>query len=393
MSIIGYPLPPLKHASMFLIAFKMLVNSRKKFIGMLVGATFSAFIIMQQPGIYQGISERLVAQIQSIKEADLWVMGNESWDFSDPTYFNSMDIYRIRAIPGVLWAKKIYRTWSTMIHLRTNKSMAWELIGIDRKTLMGLPQEFIAGDRNSIYLANSIIIDGYALKQLENSNHETIHLGDKLVDGSKTWTVTGITKPLRTYQVHPKCYMLNEHIPAASSKPYFILVKTKPLVEPIQVALAIHQLTGYDALTSTQFVVRALEFFKAKTPIILIFISIAILGFFIGLVIMWQIFSNFILTHAHQFGMLKMLGVSNQLLVKMVLFQVGITGGVGYVIGLCLALLFGVIFYDTAIAFHLTWQIVLLGALGTLLMVLVSSFFSILKILRLDTVDLCRDLN
>ena len=87
----------------------MLLNSKKKFIGMLVGTTFSAFIVMQQPGTYQGVSDRLVMQINVIKEADLWVMSTQSWDFSDPTYFNSTDIYRIRAIPGVLWATKIYR--------------------------------------------------------------------------------------------------------------------------------------------------------------------------------------------------------------------------------------------------------------------------------------------
>ena len=52
-----------------------------------------------------------------------------------------------------------------------------------------------------------------------------------------------------------------------------------------------------------------------------------------------------------------------------------------------------VIFHDTNIAFHLTWNIALLGALGTAVIIGLSSYFSTLKVLRLDTVDLCRDLN
>ena len=117
------------------------------------------------------------------------------------------------------------------------------------------------------------------------------------------------------------------------------------------------------------------------------------MGFIIGLIIMWQIFNNFILTHLHQFGMLKMLGVSNRALRNMVLFQAFITGGIGYLMGLILALLFGLIVHDTQIAFHLTWKIALLGALGTAVIIVLSSCFSIIKVFRMDTVDLCRDLN
>lgn len=385
--------PSMRHISLFNIALKILFNSKKKFWGMLVGATLSAFIIMQQPGTYQGVSDRLVIQIQSIKEPDLWVMSRESWDFSDPTYFSSMDIYRIKNIPGVLWAKKIYRSWYTLTHAKTGKTISWELIGIEPETELGLPTEIIAGDRNSIRRPNSIMIDGYALKQFETEQHQTIALGDELLDGQRKLIVTAITKPLRSYGTHPKAYMLNNHIPSLSTRPYFILVKVKPNIDPHQVAQAIHQLTSYDALTPPEFMQRALKYFREKTPIIIIFISVAILGFSIGLVIMWQIFSNFTLTHLHQFGMLKMLGVSNTLLMSMVLFQASIMGGLGYLIGLCLTLLFGMIFHDTNIAFHLTWQIALLGALGTTVIIALSSYFSTLKVLRLDTVDLCRDLN
>ena len=383
----------MQRLNLLMVALKMLLNSRKKFVGMLVGASFSAFIIMQQPGTYQGVTDRLVAQIHSIHPMDLWVMGRESWDFSDPTYFNALDIYRIRSIPGVLWAKKLYRSWFTVFHPKTQKMISLELIGVDPRTLKGLPNAMLAGDRDSIRQANAIILDGHALKQFETSNHVTVAIGDKMLDGPRTLIVTGMTQPLKTYSSHAKAYMTYDHIPGLSGRPYFILVKAVSGA-PIQpIASAITSITGYDALTTSQFSARALQFFREKTPIIIIFISVAILGFTIGLVVMWQIFSNFTLTHLHQFGMLKMLGVSNALLIQMVFFQAAIIGGAGYLIGLMLALLFGVIFHDTNIAFHLTWGIVLLGAIGTALIISIASYFSISKVLRLDTVDLCRDSN
>lgn len=371
----------------------MLLHSKKKFAGMLVGATLAAFIVMQQPGTYQGVSDRLVAQIRAIKEPDLWVMSTESWDFSDPTYFNSLDIYRIRSIKDVLWAKKIYRSWLTLNHLKTFKIMNWELVGVEPETLIGLPKEMLAGERESIYRANSIIIDGYAVKQFETSNHQTLKLGDIMGEGQRKLVITGIAKPLRTYAPHPKVYMLYDHIKSLSQEPYFILVKVRSGANVEKVAFAIRQYTGYLALSTPEFVKRSAQYFREKTPIIIIFIAVAILGFVIGLVIMWQIFSNFILTHLHQFGMLKMLGVSNGMLTNMVVFQATVIGGLGYFIGLFLTIMFGVIFHDTNIAFHLTWQIALLGALGIVIIIALASYFSILRVLRLDTVELCRDLN
>ena len=84
---------------MLTVAYKMLINSKKKLFGMLVSATFSAFIVMQQPSIYQGVADRLIAQIQSIKGVDLWVMSQESATPDQPTHFKPIDLYRIRSVP------------------------------------------------------------------------------------------------------------------------------------------------------------------------------------------------------------------------------------------------------------------------------------------------------
>lgn len=383
----------MQHINLLFVAFKMLVKSKKKFFGMIVGATFSAFILMQQPSIYRGITDRLVAQILLTQDADLWVMDSKSSSFEQPTNFNPIDIYRIRSVPGVSRAVNLYRMWLPIEHLKMKKKMNWEVIGVDPDSLVGLPENIIAGNRDNIHYSNAVVIDGYSLKQFETEKKETIQLNDKLEGGGRNWVVTGVTKPLRTYSYQPKVYISSDHIPNISDYPSFIVIKVSPLFDIGQVARNIHQLTEYDVLTTAQFSERTMLFFRQKTPIIVNFISVAVFGFFIGLIMMWQIFSNFILTHLHQFGMLKMLGVSNFLLVKMVSFQAAIIGGIGYFIGLLLTFLFGAIFYDTIVAFHLTWQIALLGVLGIVLNIALSSYFGILKILRLDTVDLCRDLN
>jgi putative ABC transport system permease protein len=56
------------------IALKMLFGDRGKFFGMVVGLTFAALIMTQQPGIFLGLMTRTYASIEDVPIADTWVM-------------------------------------------------------------------------------------------------------------------------------------------------------------------------------------------------------------------------------------------------------------------------------------------------------------------------------
>lgn len=371
----------------------MLTYNRKKFIGMLIGATFATFILTQQPSIYQGITDRLTTKISLLSnDVDLWIMSDTSSNFEHPTYFNQMDMYRIRSVTGVQWATQIYETWQQIKHIKTNSSKVWQLIGVDRNNLLGLPQKMQRGDRDAIRYSGAMIIDGYSVQQLETKDKKTIGLEDKMVRGPNSWFIAGVTEPLRSYSQTPTAYMASHYLPDRDNSPSFILVKVHPSLNISEVAKTIRSSTGYLALTTAEFIARSNKFFREKTPILVGFIAVAVLGFIIGLIIMWQIFNDFVLTHQHQYGMLKMLGVKNILLIKVVLFQASIIGSVGFILGLGLTMIFGLIFHNTTVAFHLTWQIILLGLLGSIIIIICASIFSLFKVIRMDTVDLCRSL-
>ncbi|WED42830.1 ABC transporter permease [Legionella cardiaca] len=382
-----------QHINLLRIAFIMLISSRKKFIGMLIGATFATFIVTQQPSIYQGVTERLTKKIRLLgNEIDLWVMSESSFSFEHPTNFTPMDIYRIRSIPGILEVTPLYVNWLHIQHLPTKSTKVWQIIGVDPDSLIGLPRTMSQGERLSIRHTNAMIVDGYSLQQFETKNKHTLAIGDKMVQGQNAWIISGVTKPIRTYSHTPVAYISSNHLPNIIHTPSFLLIKIKPSFDRIQVANNIQKITGYSAFTPAQFIERSNKFFREKTPIVISFISVAVLGFIIGLIIMWQIFNDFIITHNHQYGMLKMLGVGNFLLIKIVLFQAAVVGILGYLLGLMLTALFGFVFHDTTVAFHLTWQISLLGAIGAIVIIIFSSLLSLLRVIRLDTIDLCRNL-
>ena len=207
----------------------MLMYNRKKFISMIIGTTFAAFIIMQQPAIYQGVIDQLTKQILSINEPDLWVMTTNAEDFTDPPHVNMIDSYRIKSVPGVVWVRKLYRGWYTFYHPATGNTRDWQLIAVDPETLLGLPKEMLMGNSNQIRKTNAIIIDADSLKQLETNDHKTIALGDTLMTDTKPWHVVGITKALRTFSAAPKAYITSNHLPNAMAWASFLLVKVRVL--------------------------------------------------------------------------------------------------------------------------------------------------------------------
>ncbi|QEH36272.1 FtsX-like permease family protein [Aquisphaera giovannonii] len=91
------------------IALKMLVGDRAKFVGIVIGLTFAAALIMQQGSIFCGLMMRTCAQISDIKGADLWVMDPSVRFVDDVKPMLESNLQRVRGVDGVKWAVPLYK--------------------------------------------------------------------------------------------------------------------------------------------------------------------------------------------------------------------------------------------------------------------------------------------
>ncbi len=91
------------------IALKMLVGDRAKFLGIVLGLTFSALLITQQGSIFCGLMLRTCGQITDITGADLWVMDPTVRYIDDVKPMLENSLYRVRGVEGVLWAVPLYK--------------------------------------------------------------------------------------------------------------------------------------------------------------------------------------------------------------------------------------------------------------------------------------------
>lgn len=391
---LGEKLLPTQFMGLMRVALKMLVAERNKFIGMIVGATFSCFIMTQQPAMIKGATQQATNLISLIKSVDLWVMSPGSQWLESPTDFNKFDIYNIRSTLGVEWAVRLINAPLKGTTSLTNMSQTWIVLGVDRQSLIGLPEKMIAGQRDDIKQNNTLIVDGQYIKQSYLGKETSINIGDRMEFLDTELTVVAISKPLQSLIIHPRVYITNdtlERIAGERKLPSFILVKAVPGTSIKELAERIYNQTGFVAYTPQEFKDITLDYYLKRTSLMLALFIVSTMGFIIGLISIGQIFYSLTLTHLYQFGILKVLGTTNKMIAKMLLFQAAVVGGMGYFFGVLLAVIFGLIVYNTSIVYQISGELLMWVALAIAIIITVSAYLSIRMIFKFDTVELCRD--
>jgi putative ABC transport system permease protein len=83
-------------------------------------------------------------------------------------------------------------------------------------------------------------------------------------------------------------------------------------------------------------------------------------------------------------GSLKAMGASNGLLFIMIILQTMLVGALGSSIGMGLASLTSIISKNSELAFYMPWQIPVVTVLATTLITVLTTIFSLWKVLRLE---------
>ena len=85
-----------------------------------------------------------------------------------------------------------------------------------------------------------------------------------------------------------------------------------------------------------------------------------------------------------QFGVLKAMGTSNGVLLRMILLQAMLVGSIGYGMGVGLTALFGFSMRNTILAFKFPWQLLLFSGIGVTLICMFAALLSIRKVIKLE---------
>ena len=101
----------------------------------------------QQASIFCGLMRNTTSQIRDIDGADIWVMDPNVQFVDDIKPLSDNDLYRVRGVPGVDWAVRLYKGLARA-RFDDGNFQQMILLGLDDATLVGAPREIVARQRS-----------------------------------------------------------------------------------------------------------------------------------------------------------------------------------------------------------------------------------------------------
>jgi len=378
----------------YLIALKMLMGDRGKYLGLIMGLTFAALLITQQSSIFTGLMTRTYSFINDLSQPDIWVMDPKVQFIDDIKPLQDTELFRVRGVSGVEWAVPLYKGL-LKARLEDGNFQIVNVLGLDDATLIGGPPQMIEGNLSDLRRQDAIIVnDVGAATRLAKRPKEAggkptpLQVGDVLEINDRRAVVVGISRVSRTFQSQPVVYTTysraTNFAPRERKLLSFVLVKTADGVNPTELARKISKNTGLAAYTAQEFKDLTYNFYMKSTGIPINFGIAVMLGFLIGTAIAGQTFYNFTLENLRYFGTLKAMGTTNGVLLRMILLQALVVGVLGFGLGVGGAALFGYLMRGSELAFRLVPEILLLAGGAITLIIVLSALISIRKVMKLE---------
>lgn len=323
------------------VALRMLVGDRGKYWGLIMGVAFASHLMSQQVSIFVGIIKRTASQIVDVSDAGIWVMDNKVRFIDEAPGLPETDLNRVRGVPGVLWAVRLYKG-QVRARLEDGNYRNVVLFGLDDANLVGAPRKMLRGQLSDLRRPDAVVID--------KAGHEYMWPGESFREGRELYlndrraVLVGICEATPPFTTMPVLYTRYSaaagFVPRERNLMSFVLADPQPGQDAAEVCAAIEARTGLMALTRDQFFWKTINYFLGSTGIPVNFGITITLGFIIGAAVTGQTFYLFTVENLKQFGALKAMGVTNGRLIGMILLQAFVVGVMGYGMGIGLTAAF-----------------------------------------------------
>ncbi|MFW6316655.1 MAG: FtsX-like permease family protein [Cyanobacteriota bacterium] len=407
------------------LARKNLLEDIPRFLVAQAGILFAVTLVTIQTGIFSGFSLSTVKLINN-SSADLWVTSDtlvqleltlplpvsdlikardlssvdraEGLIFSGAQWFpREGEIARARVI-GFNPNGRMYRPETLLEGKIENLNQPYSVIidTTDQETLqvsgMGaqvqmnsLPAEIVGITQSN----TSMISNPFVLTSLANANAylragQTSRVNCQLPQGSSQLECVNIFHPdQEPMEIDPEAPPRNL---VASDVITFILVKASPEEDIATVQQEIEtQLSNVTAYTQEELIQVTQDYWQQRTGIGFILGLGTVVGIIVGIVVVSQILYSSVSDHLKEFGTLKAMGASSEMIYRVIIEQAVWMAILGYLPGmiLCLGIAYG-INVNQGTLLLITPESAIAIFILTLIMCIGSAIFAIQKVNRVD---------
>jgi putative ABC transport system permease protein len=374
---------------MMFVAIKMLIGDRLKYLALVSGVAFAALLITQQSSIFTGFALRTGAWIHDVSVADLWV-SDPQMEFSDDLKpMSETQLQRIRGTEGVAWAVPMTKNY-LKVRLADGSVFQSRVIGLDDGTLVGGPPIMVTGRLEDLRQDKAVIVREEDLTSglLPRRGGKPLKVGDRFDINDNEAVIVGTFRSTTEFFWEPVVYTLRTRAlswaPKERKQLTYVLAKCQPGFVPGEVADRINRTMPLLARTNDEFRTETMWWVLKKTGILVNFGITIGLGVVIGLLVASQTFYTFVLDNVRFFAALRAMGTSTGTVARMLVSQVVTVGMMGYGIGIGLACVTGIAFSSVGLAFQMTWQIPVIGAISVLGCCAIAGLLGMWRVLSME---------
>ncbi|MBD2563755.1 MULTISPECIES: ABC transporter permease DevC [Nostoc] len=383
------------------LAWLQLVRQKIRFIVALAGIAFVAVLMFMQIGFQAALYDS-ATQLHKNLDGDLFLISAQYKSLTSNQSFYRSNLYQILGFDSVESVSPLYVQFAKFKNPNNGLKFPLYVLGFDPvKSIFKFPN--IEEKLNLIRIPNIVLFDrdsrpefGAIAKDFEQGKNIKVEIfsytglvGYKVkigglftlgpsfgVDGN---LIVSSSTFLRIFQDRPV------------QKIDIGLIKLKPNANPEKVLADLSAKLPKDVkvISRKDFIAMEKSYWSLRTPIGFVFNLMVLMGFVVGVIVVYQILYSNISSHLTEYATLKAMGFKNKYLLSVVFQQALILASLGYVPGLAISIaLYDVSKNATKLPVIMSTDKAILVLISATLMCLTSGFLSTNKLRNVDPADI-----
>ncbi len=383
------------------LAWLQLVKQKVRFFVALAGIAFVAVLMFMQIG-FQDALYASATQVHKHLKGDLFLISSQYKSLTSTQSFPRSRLYQILGFNGIKSVEPLYVQFAKLKNPVNGRKYPIYVLGFEPvKSIFRLPE--VEQDFQLLKIPDQVFFDraarpefGPIAEYFQKKQPITIEIFSYLGTIGYKVKVSGLFTLGPSFGVDGNLIVSSSTFlkifPERRANELDIgSIHLQPNVNPqtILATLSANLPDDVTVMTRQEFIEFEKNYWTLRTPIGFVFNLMVIMGFVVGVIVVYQILYSNISTHFVQFATLKAMGFRNKYLLNVVFQQAVILAVLGYIPGFAISLgLYDLAKDATKLPIVMDLSKGLLVFSSVIFMCLTSGFFSTNKLRKVDPAEI-----
>ena len=378
-----------------------LVKQKVRFFVALAGIAFISVLMFMQIG-FQDALYASATQVHKHLRGDLFLISSQYKSLTSTQSFPRSRLYQILGFNGIESVEPLYVQFAKLKNPINGRKYPIYILGFDPvKSIFKLPE--VDQNFQLLKIPDQVFFDRAARPEfgpIAEYFQKNQPIGMEIF--SYLGTIGYKVKVSGLFTLGPS-FGVDGNLIVSSSTFFNIfpehrsnqidigLIHLKPNVNPQAILTTLSNSLPKDVtvMTRQEFIDFEKSYWTLRTPIGFVFNLMVMMGFVVGVIVVYQILYSNISTHIVQFATLKAMGFRNKYLLNVVFQQAVILAILGYIPGFAISLgLYDIAKNATKLPIVMDLNKGLLVFISVIVMCLTSGFFSTNKLRKVDPAEI-----